>query len=156
MSPYALPGQTVDGRSRTCSFMTIVLSSSQTIRCRCSLPLKLGDCQSSVLLRVSTALCCIYMAPKCLFFYCLMGKLFTTMARLMANDLGRCDTRYCGKALEKVKVVEMMPRFFWHRQNSLLWTGIYILAVPRSFDCQGIWNGASKAHEVMYQKKKKM
>lgn len=43
----------------------------------------------------STALCGIYMAPKCL-FYCLMGKLSITMAELIANDLGRCDTRYCG------------------------------------------------------------
>lgn len=44
----------------------------------------------------STALLGIYMAPKCL-FYCLMGKLSTTMAELMANDLRRCDMRYCGK-----------------------------------------------------------
>lgn len=145
----------MDGRSGICSYMTIVLSSSQTIRCLCSLPLKLGDFQSSMLLIVSTALRCIYMAPKWL-FYCLMGKLLTITAGLMANDLERCDTRYCDKALEKVKVVEMMPRFFWHQQNSLLWAGIYILSVPRSFDCQGIWNRASEAHEVMYQKKKKM
>lgn len=103
----------------------------------------------------SSALCCLYMAPKCL-FYCLMGKLLTTTAGLMANDLERCDMRYCGKALQKVEVVEMMPRFFWRQQNSLLWAGIYILSVPRSFDCQGIWNRASEAHEVMYQKKKKM
>lgn len=39
----------------------------------------------------STALDGIYMAPKCL-FCCLMGKLSTTMAELIANDLGRCDT----------------------------------------------------------------
>ncbi|KAF2981588.1 hypothetical protein EK904_001050 [Melospiza melodia maxima] len=32
------------------------------------------------------------------------------MAGLMTK--GRCDTRYCGKALEEVKVVEMMPRIF--------------------------------------------
>lgn len=32
------------------------------------------------------------------------------MAGLMIK--GRCDMRYCGKALEEVKVVEMMPRFF--------------------------------------------
>lgn len=155
MPAYALLGQAVDSRSRILSFMKIVLSSSQTMRCLCSLPLKQGSCQSSILLMISAALCCICMAPKC-FFYCLMGKLLTTMAWLMLNDLGRCDIRNYSKALEKVKVVEMMPRPFWCQQNSLFWTGIYILSVPRSYDCQSIWNGASEAHKVMYQKKKKM
>lgn len=49
--------------------------------------------------------------------------------------------------------MEMMHRFFWHQQNSLLWTGIYILSVPRSFICQGIWSGASEAHGVMWKGK---
>lgn len=155
MSANALPRQAVDGRSKICLFMTIMLSSSQTVRCLCSLPLKLADCLSSVLPVVSTALHCIYMASKCL-FYCFMVKLLTTTGGVTANDLRRCDMRYCGEALEKVKVVEMVPRFFWRQQNSLLWAGIYILSVPRSFDCQGIWKGASEAHKVMYQKKKKM
>lgn len=38
-----------------------------------------------------------------------MRKLLITMAGLMTK--GRCDTRYCGKALEEAKVVEMMPSF---------------------------------------------
>lgn len=155
MSAYVLPGQPVDGRSGICSFMTIVLQSSKAIRCLCRLSLKLEDYQPSMLLTVSTALHCIYMAPKCL-FYCLVGKFLTTVAELTANYMGRWDTRYCGKALEKIKVEKMMPRFFWHQQNSLLWTGIYILSVPRSLDCQGIWNGTSEAHKVVYKKKKKM
>jgi len=75
-------------RSRICSFMTIGSSSSQTIRCLCRLSLKLGDCQSSMLLMVLTALHCFYMASKCL-FHCLLRKLLTTTAGLMANDLER-------------------------------------------------------------------
>lgn len=51
------------------------------------------------------------MASKC-FSYCLTGKLLNTMARVMAKDFGRCDTRYCGKALQRAKVMEMVPRFF--------------------------------------------
>lgn len=83
-----------------------------------------------------------------------MRKLLVTMAGFMTK--GRCDTRHCGKVLEEVKVVEMMPRFFWHQQSSLLWTRTYSLLVPRSFDCQGTWKGAREAHKVMHQKEKKM
>lgn len=44
--------------------------------------------------------------------YCLMGKLLNTMAGVVANDFGRCGTRYCGEALQRAKVMEMVPRFF--------------------------------------------
>lgn len=82
-----------------------------------------------------------------------MGKLLITMAGLMTK--GSCNARYCGKVLEDVKVVEMMPRFFWHQQNSLLWTRIYSLSFSRRFDCQATWKGAREAHKVMPQKERK-
>lgn len=40
------------------------------------------------------------------------GKTFNHRGWLKVNDLGRCDTMYCGKVFQKVKVTEMVPRFF--------------------------------------------
>lgn len=108
---YALPGQAVDSRPRICSFMTIVLFYSQTIICLCTLLLKLENFQSFMVLIVSTAPHCIYMALP-------YGKAFSHHG--WVNDKGK--VRY--EVLEEVKVVEMMPRFFWHQQTSLLWTRI--------------------------------
>lgn len=41
----------------------------------------------------------------------------------------RCDTRYCGKALEEVKVVEMMPRFFGINKRVYFGQGLIVSQV---------------------------
>lgn len=109
MPAHALPGQAVDVRSSICNFIMIILSSSHTIKCSCCLPLKPGDCQSSMLLIVP--LCAAFTCTQVLFLLP-YGKTFNHNGWLKVNELGRCDTMYCGKVFQKVKVTEMVPRFF--------------------------------------------